>query len=120
MKTDAELRHLIGDRIRMHRGHAKQTQRQLARAIGGVDKTQISKWEHGHAAPTVLQLLHLAVALGRRSEVFLEGLVQPTWEFTTLELPDDAKTIVTDLANYLKQRVPRLPLESNETKTKGA
>jgi len=119
VQPDEELRQLIGDRIRIHRGHAKMTQQQLANAIGGVDKTQISKWEHGHAAPTTLQLLHLAVALGRRPEVFVDGLVQPTWELIALGLPEDAKTIVFDLANYLKERGPRLRGETGEV-TKGA
>jgi transcriptional regulator with XRE-family HTH domain len=104
---DEQLRQLIGDRIRIARGRSKLTQQQVAAAVGGVDKTQISKWEHGHAAPTVLQLLHLGVALGQRPESFLEGLVQPTWELIALGLPDDAKAVVYDLANYLKERQPR-------------
>ncbi len=115
---DKQLRSGIGDRIRMYRGHAKLTQAQLAHAID-VDKTLISKWEHGHAAPTTLQLLHLSVALGRRPEIFVEGLVQPTWELIALGLPEDAKTIVFDLANYLKERGPRLRGETDEV-TRGA
>jgi transcriptional regulator with XRE-family HTH domain len=113
---DEELRRLIGERIRIARGRSKLTQQQVAKAIGGVDKTQISKWEHGHAAPSALQLLHLGLALGERPETFLEGLVQLTWEKIALDLPDDAKAIVYDLAKYLKERgpVPRPASEINK------
>ena len=103
---EANLRRLIGERIRIARGRSKMTQAQVARAIGDIDKTQISKWEHGHAAPSALQLLHLGVALGERPETFLEGLVQLTWEKIALDLPADAKAIVYDLAKYLKERGP--------------
>ena len=114
---DEELRRLIGERIRIARGRSKLTQQQVAKAIGGVDKTQISRWEHGHTAPSALQLLHLGLALGERPETFLEGLVQLTWEKIALDLPDDAKAIVYDLANYLKAQgpVPRPGSEINRS-----
>ena len=83
---DEELRRLIGERIRIARGRSKLTQQ--------------------HAAPSALQLLHLGRALGERPETFLEGLVQLTWEKIALDLPDDAKAIVYDLAKYLKERGP--------------
>lgn len=99
---DARLRQLIGDRIKKARGKSKLTQEQVAKKIGGIDKTQISKWEHGHTAPSALQLLHLSEAVGERAETFIEGLVEPTWEQIALGLPTEAKAIVYDLANYLK------------------
>lgn len=99
--TDARLRQLIGERLKAKRGK-RLTQRQLAEAIG-VDKTLISKWEHGHASPTTLQLLHLGTALGERPETFIEGLVEPHWEQLAHGLAPQAKAIVYDLVKLLRE-----------------
>lgn len=101
---DSEICQTIGERIRSARGKAKLTQRQVAAALGGIDPGQVSRWERGKAAPTVLQLLRIGGRCNARPETFIEGLVEPTWEQLTHGLDSDAQAIVYDLAKALQTR----------------
>lgn len=56
-------RETIHERIRSLRERRGLTQTDLARACG-VDKTSVSKWEHGTSAPSRKRLDKVARALG--------------------------------------------------------
>lgn len=55
---------LAGNILRLrNRLHPRPTQTQLAKLVGGVGQSDISKWELGDAIPNAQQLLKLAVVL---------------------------------------------------------
>jgi transcriptional regulator with XRE-family HTH domain len=103
------MRKEIGARLRSARGKAKLTQKTVATALGDIDPGQISRWERGKSAPSVLQLLHMGARCNARPETFIEGLVEPTWEQLTNGLDGPAQAIVYDLAKVLQNRaLPQL------------
>lgn len=105
------MRQLMGERIRRARTQRKLTQLQVAHALK-IDKGQISRWERGKNAPSVMQLLHLASYCGTRPETFIEGLVEPTWEQLAHGLDGQAQAVIYDLAKLLRDRPTLVPTES--------
>lgn len=105
----------IGQRIRSARGKAKLTQKAVAAALDDIDPGQISRWERGKAAPSVLQLLRIGVRCNVRPETFIEGLVEPTWEQLTTGLDTQAAALVYDLVKTLQgRRLPASPVDDLE------
>jgi transcriptional regulator with XRE-family HTH domain len=103
--TDARIRQVVGERIRKARTQAKLTQRDLAETLD-IDKGQISRWERGHLAPSVMQLMHLSRRCNVRPETIVGGLVEPTWEQLTNGLDAKAQGILHDLAEAFRARRP--------------
>ncbi len=101
--TDERMRQVMGERIRVARTQRKFTQLQVAHALK-IDKGQISRWECGKNAPSVMQLLHLAHFCGARPETFIEGLVEMDWEQLAHGLDGQAKAVIYDLAKLLRNR----------------
>jgi len=97
------MRQVMGERIRVARTQRKFTQLQVAHALK-IDKGQISRWECGKNAPSVMQLLHLARFCGARPETFIEGLVEMEWEQLAHGLDGQAKAVIYDLAKLLRAR----------------
>jgi len=111
--TDDRMRQVIGERIRAARTQRKFTQLQVAHALE-IDKGQISRWECGKNAPSVMQLLHLARFCGVRPETFIEGLVEMEWEQLAHGLDGLAKAVIYDLAKLLRDRPPSNPRATRE------
>jgi transcriptional regulator with XRE-family HTH domain len=100
----------IGARIRSARGKAKLRQVDIAAALEDIDPGQISRWERGRSAPSVLQLLRIGERCNVRPETLIEGIVEPTWEQLTTGLDADAAAIVYDLAKALQARSRPTPV----------
>lgn len=107
------MRQLMGERMRRARTQRKLTQLQVAHALE-IDKGQISRWERGKSAPSVMQLLHLARCCGTRPETIIEGLVEPTWEQLAHGLDGQARAAIYDLAKLLRERPTPVPSEPEE------
>lgn len=109
----------MGERIRRARTQRKFTQLQVAHALK-IDKGQISRWECGKNAPSVMQLLHLASYCGTRPETLIEGLIEPTWEQLAHGLDGQAQAVIYDLAKLLRDRPTPVPPERSEAASESA
>lgn len=117
--SDERMRQLMGERIRRARTQRKFTQVQVAHALK-IDKGQISRWECGKNAPSVMQLLHLASYCGTRPETLIEGLVEPTWDQLAHGLDGQAQAVIYDLAKLLRDRPTLASPERSEATSESA
>lgn len=101
--TDARIRQVVGERIRKARTQAKLTQRDLAETLE-IDKGQISRWERGHLAPSVMQLMHLARRCDVRPETLIDGLIEPPFEQLTNGLDAQTQALIYDIAKAFRSR----------------
>jgi transcriptional regulator with XRE-family HTH domain len=74
--SDAELLRALGRRVRTRRRALRLSQQQVARSAG-LSRTFVSGLERGRHSADLLNLRHLAAAVGTDLETLLHGIERP-------------------------------------------
>jgi transcriptional regulator with XRE-family HTH domain len=97
----------VGERMQQQRTRARLTQGDVAARIGaGVDQPRISRWEHGAALPTLVQLFRYADVCGAAPETLVGNIQKPAAVQPPLfaDLDPPATRLVTNLVSLLHER----------------
>lgn len=113
--NEGEFRVDLGRRMQQARIATWGPVRRACATATGIPASQISRWEAGQTLPRLYELVRFASACNTTVEDLLGRKPHPLADQLLLGLDAEAKAVVVDLVEYLRERRPRKVASTRRT-----